>query len=306
MTNENSPNMGPFISELRKEKNLTQRELADQLGVTDKAVSKWERGLSYPDISLLSKLAGIFGINTGELLNGKRANSAPQPESHSEETASHATCVGEGPTKSNVRRKRIAIGFGVGLMSALIFIACRAAIESGLSWVFLPLGITTSILVMAILVTFIAGKNKISALLLSGTVLYLTTYYYSSLIKSPVSMPSNLGAFPRLYLPHYTIEIILFVVSIALIAVTIWIRNKNNAGDIHFLLATGSLTILILSPLTVSAIVDYVDLNGLGVDPRFTILVLLTLLINLILLAAWVRRFIKQSDNPDSSADSHA
>ncbi len=65
-----------FISELRKEKKLTQKELAEQLGVTDKAVSKWERGLSCPDISLLSKLSTVLGITTTELLNGEKAESS--------------------------------------------------------------------------------------------------------------------------------------------------------------------------------------------------------------------------------------
>jgi uncharacterized membrane protein len=56
-------------------------------------------------------------------------------------------------------------------------------------------------------------------------------------------------------------------------------------------------TILILSLLTVSAMIDYVDLNGLGVDAKFTILILFTLLMNLILLAILARRCIRQSHN---------
>lgn len=66
-------NIGAFICSLRKEKNMTQKQLAMQLGITDKAVSKWERGLSYPDITLLEPLAEIFGVTTGELLGGARA-----------------------------------------------------------------------------------------------------------------------------------------------------------------------------------------------------------------------------------------
>ena len=64
--------IGQFIAKLRKEKQMTQRELAEQLHITDKAVSKWERGLSCPDISLLTSLAGILGVTTSELLNGKK------------------------------------------------------------------------------------------------------------------------------------------------------------------------------------------------------------------------------------------
>ena len=56
------------IKTLRKRKNLTQHQLADKLGVTDKAVSKWERGLGTPDISILNKLALILDIDTDNLL----------------------------------------------------------------------------------------------------------------------------------------------------------------------------------------------------------------------------------------------
>ncbi|MBC3939687.1 XRE family transcriptional regulator [Anaerotruncus massiliensis (ex Liu et al. 2021)] len=60
--------MGDLISSVRKSKNMTQKELADLLHVTDKAVSKWERGISCPDIGTLPALADILGISTDELL----------------------------------------------------------------------------------------------------------------------------------------------------------------------------------------------------------------------------------------------
>ena len=66
---------GRFISELRKEKGLTQAELAEKLNVTDKAVSKWERDLSCPDVSSLSKLAETLGISLDELMSGKSISS---------------------------------------------------------------------------------------------------------------------------------------------------------------------------------------------------------------------------------------
>ena len=61
---------GEFICKKRKEINLTQRELADKLNITDKAVSKWERGLSFPDISILIPLAEILNISLYDLLKG--------------------------------------------------------------------------------------------------------------------------------------------------------------------------------------------------------------------------------------------
>ncbi len=63
---------GKFISELRKEKGMTQKELAEKLYISDKAVSKWERGHSIPDITLLIPLAEIFGISVTELLECQR------------------------------------------------------------------------------------------------------------------------------------------------------------------------------------------------------------------------------------------
>ena len=65
---------GIFLSQLRKQKDFTQKELAERLFVSDKAVSKWERGLSMPDIALLMPLANLLGVTTTELLTGQRIN----------------------------------------------------------------------------------------------------------------------------------------------------------------------------------------------------------------------------------------
>ena len=64
---------GAFVAQLRKEQNLTQKELADRLNVTDKAVSKWETGKGFPDIKLLEPLAQILGISLVELIQGERS-----------------------------------------------------------------------------------------------------------------------------------------------------------------------------------------------------------------------------------------
>ena len=59
---------GNRIFELRKERGLSQKELAEKMNVTDKAVSKWERGLNFPDLFVLEKLADEFDISLVELL----------------------------------------------------------------------------------------------------------------------------------------------------------------------------------------------------------------------------------------------
>ena len=64
--------IGKFIANCRKEKNITQEQLAEKLFITDRAVSKWERGLSLPDTDKMLDLCNILDINVNELLNGER------------------------------------------------------------------------------------------------------------------------------------------------------------------------------------------------------------------------------------------
>lgn len=68
--------IGKFIAQTRKEKGLTQRELADKLFISDKTVSKWECGNGLPEISLMMPLCEILGITVNELLTGKRLASS--------------------------------------------------------------------------------------------------------------------------------------------------------------------------------------------------------------------------------------
>ncbi|MBR0376496.1 MAG: helix-turn-helix transcriptional regulator [Firmicutes bacterium] len=72
----NKTSMGQLIAAKRKELGLTQQELADRMGVTDKAVSKWERDLSCPDVSTLPHLAGELGLTPDELLGASTAQKA--------------------------------------------------------------------------------------------------------------------------------------------------------------------------------------------------------------------------------------
>ena len=69
--------LGTMIAELRKQHGMTQLELAEKMGVTDKAVSKWERDLSCPDINSLPALAEILGVSVEELMQIKKEAEAP-------------------------------------------------------------------------------------------------------------------------------------------------------------------------------------------------------------------------------------
>ena len=68
----NTYEFGKFVAQLRKEKGLTQIQLADKLNVTDKAISRWETGKNYPDIEMFESLSEILDVSVSELLEGKR------------------------------------------------------------------------------------------------------------------------------------------------------------------------------------------------------------------------------------------
>ncbi len=63
---------GAFIAKLRKEVGITQQEMAEKLNVTAKAISRWETGKGYPDVTILPKISNIFNVSVNEILNGER------------------------------------------------------------------------------------------------------------------------------------------------------------------------------------------------------------------------------------------
>lgn len=127
--------IGAFVQQLRKEQNMTQKELAMQLGITDKAVSKWERGLSCPDISLLIPLAKILGVTTSELLNGERAEEPPQE--HVENVVEEALEYSGKSRKirfEKLRKNIMTILSASFLLAAGICVICDFCITGNVSW----------------------------------------------------------------------------------------------------------------------------------------------------------------------------
>ena len=86
---------GKIIAELRKKKGLTQKQLAAVLGVTDKAVSRWENEYGLPDVSLLPKIAAAFDVTVDELLTGRRPHSSVSETPSSAPPARQTSSEGE-------------------------------------------------------------------------------------------------------------------------------------------------------------------------------------------------------------------
>ena len=99
---------GSFIAKLRRERKMTQQELAGQLHVTDRAVSKWERGLSYPDVTLLEPLAAALGTGVETLLTGQTTETAPT-ETESAALRSVLAISGEERRQRRRRMTRCAV-----------------------------------------------------------------------------------------------------------------------------------------------------------------------------------------------------
>ena len=112
----NKERLGAFIAENRKALGMTQKDLAERLHITDKAVSKWERGLSYPDVTLLEPLAAAFDLNVEELLACRKREAAGREE----EPVSALLDISRDNLKKERRRGgRRSVVLAVLLMAAL-------------------------------------------------------------------------------------------------------------------------------------------------------------------------------------------
>ena len=149
-----------FISRLRKEKGMTQKELATTLNVTDKAVSKWERGQGYPDISIISSLAEALGVSVGELLNGERASSPEEtpadPESLIQNTLEYAKTVEKQRRVNGKSMAALTITFSC-LIAVFVCVLCNFTISGTISWSLYV--VDASVLAWVVSMPLIYGKK---------------------------------------------------------------------------------------------------------------------------------------------------
>lgn len=110
----NLSKIGKFIAACRKDKNLTQEQLAEKLYITDRAVSKWERGLSLPDASIMLELCSILDITVNELLIGEKMSMNDYKEKNEE-------LLLELARQDEIKNRRI---FNLTFLSSLICVLC--------------------------------------------------------------------------------------------------------------------------------------------------------------------------------------
>lgn len=108
--------IGNFLRELRKEKNLTQEQLADVFNVSARTVSRWETGSNMPDISILVEIADYYDLDVREILNGERSNALPAGSSSIKDIAEYAD---KDKEKLAVKTRLYAIAGIIGIITYL-------------------------------------------------------------------------------------------------------------------------------------------------------------------------------------------
>ena len=176
--------MGRFIAERRKDKHMTQKDFARMLNITDKAVSKWERGISCPDISLLPSVAGILGVTIHELLNGEQSSTEPEdPAADRENVLQHADRKTEAA--AGTMRSRCAVAFSLLLLAGSAACAViNAAVSGKLTWAPFPI-VSMAFAWLVFFPVLKAGKKGLFGALLALSVFILPfLYVLSRLLKS--------------------------------------------------------------------------------------------------------------------------
>lgn len=113
--------MGELIADIRRERGMTQKELADKMNVTDKAVSKWERNLSCPDVNSIPHLAEVLGVSVEELMMA-----APREQEEPEEKPSEVQRIVDLVLKA----VPVAMGAAVVVLSAMGQLDSRSALTA--------------------------------------------------------------------------------------------------------------------------------------------------------------------------------
>ena len=111
---------GALIASARREKGLSQKELAEKLGVTNKAISRWETGRGYPDIEIIPELCRVLGISVQELLDGERIPEPAEPEQEIEKVCQYA---------AQEKRRQSRIMMALGVVLALVVLV-RVSVET--------------------------------------------------------------------------------------------------------------------------------------------------------------------------------
>ena len=156
--------IGKFLKELRKEKGLTQEQLAEKLNVSNRSISRYETGNNMPDISLLIEIADIFEVSIPEIINGERKS-----ENMNQETKETAVAMAKYSKNEVKNEKMKLLGILLLIFSLFIIISALSIFPSESSWgsIYSILGSLVLIIGVYLIVKqeFIKSKNRLLVVL---------------------------------------------------------------------------------------------------------------------------------------------
>ena len=147
---------GSFISEMRKEKGLTQKQLADQVGVSDKAVSRWETGKGLPDTSIMPELCKALDINVNELLSGERLNA----EAYSGKAEEIMVSLVKDVQENKKDRKAVVLGLILGFVLLMLGLVGIVTVSGCEVVYFLDIPSAVFVLAIQLIVLGAGGQMK--------------------------------------------------------------------------------------------------------------------------------------------------
>lgn len=212
----NQEKIGLFIAKCRREKNMTQEDLAEKLGVSNKSISRWENGKTMMDITLFEPLCKELDISIIELLNGERINDKKKDKLYTKTLINYSNKVG-----SRNKQVILTILFIMSLMPMLLyqFGGMRGVQEiSGLIILLSPITIVSIILFF--LGIWFKFKNKITNKILGGigvvgiviSEIYEFFTWYTIGITKDINLSNSINlAFPEFYIGLLISIIMVFI-----------------------------------------------------------------------------------------------
>lgn len=185
----NQADIGKFIAKCRKDKQLTQAQLAELLNVTDRAVSKWETGKCMPDSSIMLTLCEILGISVNELLSGEEVD-----QTDIEKKADENLIALKRKNENQIKRNTLYMIFlsVICLIGISVCFICDLALSGDLTWSLIPISSIIFTWVIALPV-IILGKQGIVGCLLAISIFVIPYLYVLSNILN-VKKVFSIGA----------------------------------------------------------------------------------------------------------------
>jgi transcriptional regulator with XRE-family HTH domain len=254
----NQADTGKFIAKCRKEKGLTQAQLAEKLNITDRAISKWETGRSMPDSSIMLDLCQILGVSVNELLSGERIQ-MENINSKADETLLELKRKDENNINMNAVISIIfTITMIIGIMVCCI---CDLAITGSLTWSL----ITLSAILFAWIVSFpiiLLGKKGVLGGMLSFSILLVPFLYILSILIQNVEI-FHIGGFMSIFALVY-----LWIIYVLFLKLK---NRKMLAAGITFIIA---IPFMVLINITLSKLIHEPILDIWDIMSAFIILVI--------------------------------